>query len=287
MSFALRGIHAFLSIRHRAGHRRRRPLRARGGHAPECRHRIESLERRIAAAAIGPSAEAQLFLEEVNDIRQQRRLGPLAFDERLQSLAPRLEQVGFGSGGVTRVKRLMTQAGVPWNSRDSVVFGVSPAFPEGHPLTRANPGFKPSHARHRIVGLAPVGSRSIFDVTASRAGNLPIITGVIYRDTNGNGAYDFDEGLGNVRVEARAGSIRASRQVWSTGGFSLPINTRRIVQMTVTVTGGDLDAPITQTVRVRPGANSRLNFVVPVVEDGGPTPASLPVSSLPSPPVSG
>lgn len=272
--------------RYRSGHQRLRSTGVRRSRSFAGSQRIESLERRNAAAAIGPSVEAQVFLEEVNDIRQERRLGPLAFDERLQSLAPRLRNVGFGPGGVNRVKSLMNRAGVPWNARDSVVFGISGAFAEGHPLTRRNPGVSPSHARHRIVGLDPVGDFSIFDVTASRAGNIPIITGVVYRDMNGNGAYDYDEGLSDVRVEARAGSIRASRQVWSTGGYSLPISTRRALQITVTATGGDLDAPITQTVRVRPGWNSRLNFVVPVVEGGEPTQASLPVSSQPSASVS-
>jgi uncharacterized protein YkwD len=87
----------------------------------------------------------------------------------------------------------------------------------------------------------------------------PIITGVVFRDDNGNGHYDVGEGLGGVTITvAGVGSITT----FDSGGYSFPVNPGTY---TVSASGGGLTAPVTQTVAI--GArNSRLNFVAPTYD---------------------
>jgi hypothetical protein len=123
---------------------------------------------------------------------------------------------------------------------------------------------KPRNAlyrQHRVTGISIAtsgGDVTLRDISVAYRGNKPLLTGVVYRDANGNGKYDAGEGLPGVSISA--GTLGATT-AWDTGGYTLPVNVKRAATITVVASGGGLAAPISETVTVRPGANTRLNFV--------------------------
>jgi uncharacterized protein YkwD len=87
----------------------------------------------------------------------------------------------------------------------------------------------------------------------------PFITGVVYRDNNGNNHYDVSEGLGGVTITVvGVGSITN----FDSGGYSFQVNPGTY---TVVASGGSLPAPVMQTVVVGT-TNSRLNFLAPTYD---------------------
>jgi hypothetical protein len=90
--------------------------------------------------------------------------------------------------------------------------------------------------------------------TAYTTDTRPQLTGVVYRDTNGNAKYDVGEGVGGATVRTSAGHATTT---WATGGYSLPVTPGRY---TVSVSGGGLPGTIYRITSVGPD-NQRLNFV--------------------------
>jgi hypothetical protein len=93
------------------------------------------------------------------------------------------------------------------------------------------------------------------DIATSSRKSPPFLTGVVFRDANGNGEYDPGEGLSGVTIRVRGGGRTATLDA---GGYSLPLNPGTY---TVTASGGGLPAPITRTIRLGRD-NARLNFDV-------------------------
>jgi uncharacterized protein YkwD len=89
--------------------------------------------------------------------------------------------------------------------------------------------------------------------TASSAANQVFLTGVVFRDLNGNSKYDIGEGLGGVTISVSGvGSVTT----WAAGGYSIPVAPGTY---TVVASGPGLAEPIVQTVTVG-STNVRLNF---------------------------
>jgi hypothetical protein len=97
------------------------------------------------------------------------------------------------------------------------------------------------------------------DITVAYQGTKPLVTGVVYRDANGNGTYDVGEGLPGVNISA--GTL-GSTAAWDVGGYTLPVSVKKAATISVVASGGSLPSRIVQQVFVAPGANSRLNFAV-------------------------
>src|SRR5262249_38145803 len=96
--------------------------------------------------------------------------------------------------------------------------------------------------------------RNYFTIdSGSTVDSRPFLTGVAFRDANGNGRYDAGEGLRGVTITvAGVGAVTS----FDTGGYSLQLSPGTY---TVTASGGDLGAPVTRTVTVGT-TNFRLNF---------------------------
>lgn len=245
----------------------------------------------MAPVSLAPTAMEQVLLERINDQRVREGRTPLALDGRMQQIAVRAAELLGSPKSVTTLKAALTKARVPWDSKDSITTGASAILvsagtspfemtrmaeelAEGHPLSGSLGG--PKYDRHRLLGVIIVGTddprnpfgglglTSTVDITASIKSRIPIVTGVAYRDANANGLYDVGEGVAGVRVTVNAPRLKSvAVQAWDTGGFSLPVNVKRTTTVVVTATGGGLVAPATQTVQVSPGANTRVNFVMP------------------------
>lgn len=88
------------------------------------------------------------------------------------------------------------------------------------------------------------------------ANSTPFITGVVYRDTNGNGFYDPGEGIGGVRVDVAGANFFAISS--SSGGYSVPVPGNG--SYNVTFSGGG--QPTTQrTVAVANSLNAKADYV--------------------------
>lgn len=88
------------------------------------------------------------------------------------------------------------------------------------------------------------------------ANSVPFITGVVYRDTNGNGFYDPAEGIGGVRIDVAGSSFFAISS--SSGGYSVPVPANG--SYNVTFSGGG-QATSQRTVIVANSLNAKADYV--------------------------
>lgn len=91
-----------------------------------------------------------------------------------------------------------------------------------------------------------------------QANSLPFITGVVYRDTNGNGFYDPGEGIGGVRVDVAGANFFAVTS--TSGGYSVPVPGNG--SYNVTFSGGSL-ATVQRTATVANALNVKIDYVAP------------------------
>jgi uncharacterized protein YkwD len=251
--------------------------------------------REVLATFAQPTVAEQVFLERLNDARAQpaaygRSIGvnlsyvlpasPLAFDTRLVAAA-HAHSVDMnvrdffghtGSDGDTAGERL----------RDAGYFyrGYSESITAGQPtvdaalrslIADANSsskehrhqllGYGSTYRARRDVGIGVVqngsGPRDHYYTvdTAYTTDTRPYLTGVVYRDANGNGKYDAGEGVGGATVRTSAGHATTT---WATGGYSLRVSPGG--RYTVSVSGGGLPGTIYRITSVGTD-NQRLNFV--------------------------
>ncbi len=253
---------------------------------------LDLLEDRCVPAGLAPTNAEQVFLERLNDARANpavygQSIGldlsavapsqPLAFDARLIQAARGHSQdmndqnyfSHTGSDGSNPGAR-MNAAGFPtqgWG--ESIAAG--PATPEaalqllivdsnvpdlGH--RRHLLAIDTSFRAHQSVGVGIVqngsgGYHNYYTIDSGYTGDTrPFLTGVVYRDLNGNGKYDAGEGLGGVNVTvAGVGTV----VTWGSGGYSYQLSPGTY---TVTASGGGLAVPVTRLVTVG-SANARLN----------------------------
>jgi hypothetical protein len=99
---------------------------------------------------------------------------------------------------------------------------------------------------------AVMGSQN-FAKSASTPG--PLLLGVVYGDTNGNGVYDAGEGISGVTVTPASGTYYAVTS--TSGGYALPYETGSGL-MTVTFSGAVLTDPVPLSF-TRTGSNVKLD----------------------------
>jgi hypothetical protein len=118
-------------------------------------------------------------------------------------------------------------------------------------------------------GSGGVGPQLVTQDFGTVGGLLPFVTGVVYRDLNGNGFYDPGEGLGGVTVTVSTTNSYAVTA--SSGGYSVPVPGDG--SYTVTFSGGSV--PMNQkNVSVSNGQNVKADYVV--TGAGSPTPTPTP-----------
>jgi len=262
--------------------------------AHRARLSLSELEPREVPAVLQPTVAEQVFLERLNDVRAQpaaygRSIGvdlsyimpssPLAFDTRLTAAAHAhsvdMNTRGFfghtGSDGDTAGERL-TDAGYMWRSyaesitagQASVTDALRSLIVDANTSSRAHRhqllGHGTTYKTHREIGVGVVqngtGPRDHYYTvdTAYTTDTRPQLTGVVYRDTNGNGKYDTGEGIGGATVRTSAGHTTTT---WASGGYSLSVSPG---SYTVSVSGGGLPGTIHRLTSVG-SSNQRLNFV--------------------------
>lgn len=258
----------------------------------------EELESRQLLAGAAPTAVEQLFLELLNDARQNpaaygAAIGvdltdvapsqPLAFNPLLiqaaRDHAADMSNRGYFAHTSPPPDNLgpgdrIAAAGFGWTGYGESLAGGT-AFPGPAETLRAliiDEGIPDlGHRRHLLaidalfknqnqVGIGIVqntaGPLTNYYTIDSAAGfdQRPLITGVVFRDANGNGKYDVGEGLGGVTITvAGVGTVTT----FDSGGYSFQLNPGTY---TVTASGGALLGPQTQTVTLG-STNARLNVI--------------------------
>lgn len=262
--------------------------------ARRARLTLSELEPREVPAVLQPTVAEQVFLERLNDVRAQpaaygRSIGidlsyvmpatPLAFDMRLIAAAHAhsvdMNTRGFfghtGSDGDTVGERL-SDAGYPWRGyaesitagQSSVAEALKTLIVDANTASRAHRhqllGHGSTYRPQRDVGVGAVqngtGPKTHYYTvdTAYTTDTRPYLTGVVYRDANGNGKYDAGEGIGGAAVKTSAGHATTT---WGTGGYSLRVSPG--TSYTVSVSGGGLPGTIYRMTGVG-SDNQRLNF---------------------------
>jgi hypothetical protein len=249
---------------------------------------VDRLESRVALSSIQPTVLEQVFFERINDYRatlQGVNARPFALLPSLDAFAIKATQ----TRNVNGFKNAMDRAHIPWARRYSFTSGgfgsgsARPIGPDPASITATadrlafvaiqNASFvgawpllgHPKNAlyrQHRVAGVSIAtkgGDATVRDISVAYRGTNPLVTGVVYHDTNGNGKYDAGEGIPGVTVSA--GTL-GSTAAWDTGGYSLPVNVKRATTITVVASGGGLAAPVSETVMLSPRINSRVNFIV-------------------------
>ncbi|MFL6590435.1 MAG: CAP domain-containing protein [Chthoniobacterales bacterium] len=119
-------------------------------------------------------------------------------------------------------------------------------------------------------GSTGVGPQLVTQDFGTQGGLLPFVTGVVYRDLNGNGFYDPGEGLSGVTVTIPNSNYYAVTA--SSGGYSVPVPGNG--SYPVTFSGGGV--PTTQkTATVVGGQNVKTDYVVTGSSTPTPTPPTL------------
>src|SRR5205085_8625374 len=108
----------------------------------------------------------------------------------------------------------------------------------------------------------------------SVGGLSPFVTGVVYRDLNGNGFYDPGEGVGGVTVNVSNSNYYAVTA--GAGGYSVPVPGNG--SYVVTFSGGSAP-PYQRNVNVAGGENVKADYVVTGFATPTPTPTATPPSA--------
>jgi Cysteine-rich secretory protein family/SdrD B-like domain len=117
-------------------------------------------------------------------------------------------------------------------------------------------------------GSGGVGPQLVTQDFGTVGGLLPFVTGVVYRDLNGNGFYDPGEGVGGVTVTIA--NVNSYAVTASSGGYSVPVPGSG--DYTVTFSGGSV--PTNQkAVSVLNGQNVKADYIV--TGSTSPTPTKL------------
>src|SRR5262249_39401096 len=261
--------------------------------ARRARLAVEQLEGRELLSGYQPTVAEQVFLERLNDARANpaaygATLGldlstatpaqPLAFSPLLIQAARQhaqdMNNRGFFSHttpeGVGPAQRIANTGLAVTSWGESLIVG--PAYPAPEDALRGlviDAGVPDlGHRRHvlgldgafrkdNLIGVGVVqnagGSQVNYYAADTGADGRAYVTGVVYRDLDGNGRYDAGEGLGGVTLAVNGITVGTTYQ---TGGYSLPLSPGTY---TVTASGGGLSAPVSQAVTVGT-TNVRVNF---------------------------
>jgi hypothetical protein len=128
-------------------------------------------------------------------------------------------------------------------------------------------------------GIGGVGPQLVTQDFGTKGGLLPFVTGVVYRDSNGNGFYDPGEGVGGVTVTIA--NVNSYAVTAASGGYSVPVPGSG--NYNVTFSGGSVPTN-QQSVSVSNGQNVKADYIVTGSITPTPTPTSTPTPTPPSGP---
>jgi hypothetical protein len=141
--------------------------------------------------------------------------------------------------------------------------------PPGHRQNIHSTGFREVGIGVVLGSNGGVGPQLVTQDFGSLGGQLPFVTGLVYRDLNSNGFYDPGEGVGGVTVTiSNADSYAVTA---NSGGYSVPVPGSG--NYTVTFSGGSV--PTNQkSVSVVNAQNVKADYVVTGSATPTPPPAS-------------
>ena len=123
-------------------------------------------------------------------------------------------------------------------------------------------------------GSGGVGPQLVTQDFGSRGDLQPFITGVVYRDLNGNGFYDPGEGVGGVTVNVTGASSYAVTA--NSGGYSVPVSGDG--SYIVTFSGGSV-VTNQKNVSVAGGQNVKADYIATGFASPTPSPTASPSAS--------
>ncbi|MCC5840902.1 MAG: hypothetical protein JJT96_12345 [Opitutales bacterium] len=131
--------------------------------------------------------------------------------------------------------------------------------PPGHRLTIHSPEFRDIGISVRANSGGTVGPYLVTQVFAlDQLADIPIVTGVVWRDLNGNGEYDPGEGLGGLRVDVPGARFYAITT--SSGAYAIPMPGDGDYTVRLSGYGGSSQV---QTVTVQNRENRKIDFILP------------------------
>jgi hypothetical protein len=131
-------------------------------------------------------------------------------------------------------------------------------------------GFNQSEPGSQIPGtLDEVGPQLVTQELASRQGDTPLITGVVYFDLNENNFYDIGEGVGGVNVAVSGTATQAVTA--RSGGYAIPVSGNG--SYTITFSGPNLTGS-SQQVTIADALNQKADFRPAYTPPGVTGPAS-------------
>ena len=128
-------------------------------------------------------------------------------------------------------------------------------------------------------GTGGVGPQLVTQDFGTTGGLLPFVTGVVYRDRNGNGFYDPGEGIGGVTVTIA--NVNSYAVTAISGGYSVPVPGSG--SYNVTFSGGSVPTN-QQSVSVSNGQNVKADYIVTGSTTPPPTPTPTPTPTPPGGP---
>jgi uncharacterized protein YkwD len=279
---------------------------------PRSRPQVEQLESRLTPSTAAPTKYEQLLLEALNDARADpaaygKSIGidlshvapsqPLAWNGTLIAGAHEhnddmSDRAFFGHTNPDGegVGDRMKEEGFNWTSfGESIAAGQAnyAAALKALVIDKGIPDL--GHRRHLLATDAVFKNQNQVGIgvryasggpyvnyytidTAASSDARPFLCGVVYKDANKNGRYDFNEGLSGVTVSVQSGSKTTT---YVTGGYSLRLDPG---SYTVTFKGGGLAAPITKKVAIS-STNHRCNAIAPATAS---TPPKTPTTPAPT-----
>jgi len=144
-------------------------------------------------------------------------------------------------------------------------------LPPGHRQNIHNPDFREVGIGNVIGtngGSGGVGPQLVTQDFGIKGGLQPFVTGVVYRDLNGNGFYDPGEGIGGVTVTIA--NVNSYAVTAASGGFSVPVPGSG--NYNITFSGGSVPAN-QESVSVVNGQNVKADYVVTGSATPTPTPS--------------
>lgn len=147
--------------------------------------------------------------------------------------------------------------------------------PPGHRINIHNNAFREIGVGVVLGSNGSVGPQLVTQDFGTVGGLLPFVTGVVYRDLNGNGFYDPGEGVGSVTVTIA--NVATYAVTANSGGYSVPVPGNG--NYVVTFSGGS--APTTQkNVSVFNSQNTKVDYIVTgTAATPTPTPTATPTAT--------
>ncbi|HZR18899.1 MAG TPA: CAP domain-containing protein [Verrucomicrobiae bacterium] len=143
--------------------------------------------------------------------------------------------------------------------------------PAGHRQNMLSPVF-----REVGVGVVDgvngsVGPQLVTEDFGSQSGSPAFITGVVYFDLNGNGAYDIGEGIGGIMINTPGSTYFALSA--NSGGYAIPVTSNGNYVLTFTATGLSNQVSVSISGLHNAKVDYALSYSPPSIS--GPTPATL------------